>query len=210
MQNVLRFLSLALFVAYLFLAPIADSTAANNRAAGGDRASNHSAADRLSDEVRNPVRTAALMPGIEFLQRVDRGMVKEFEKAWQLAGNGTWGREAVVLVFRLEGGHYLGRSQGVTNEFKQFTFTWDPAAVAIVHTHPINCDPRPSHQDERVAEKFAVPIFTLSYGGMYVYNPTTRMTSKVVNGLNWLKLSTWQEIEAKVKRAIGERAEPLP
>ncbi|MFY9555660.1 MAG: hypothetical protein WAV20_13070 [Blastocatellia bacterium] len=145
------------------------------------------------------VRLSKIIAGIEFLGRIDKGLIEEFDKAWRVSGDGTTGREGVVLIFRTKGGSYRGVSQGFTSEYEKFTFNWKPNALAIVHTHPNNCDPKPSPQDERAAEKYDVPIFTITISGMYVYNPTTRMTGKVVNDLDWLKLSKWQEIGAKLK-----------
>ena len=144
-------------------------------------------------------RTGRVMAGFEFLSRIDKRIVKEFNKAWQVSGNGIYGREGVVLIFRMGEGNYTGRSQGFTNQYKEFTFRWNPATLAIVHTHPNSCNPKPSPQDERVAEKYDVPVFTITLRGMYVYNPATRVTSKVADGLDWLKLSKWQEASAGLK-----------
>jgi hypothetical protein len=76
-----------------------------------------------------------------------------------------------------------------TNEYKKCTFKWNAAAIAIVHTHPNGSDPKPAEQDRQVADKYDVPNFTLTLSGMYVYDPATKKTSKVLNGLDWLNLS---------------------
>jgi hypothetical protein len=113
-------------------------------------------------------------------------VTKEFDKAWRLAYDGLGYQEAVVLIFRTECGSYTGESPGFSNGYKKATFQWNPAALAIIHTHPNRCDPRPSEQDRRVADKYAVPIFTLTSSGMYMYDPAMKTTSKVLNGLAWL------------------------
>ena len=120
---------------------------------------------------------------------IDKEVTKELDKAWSISGVGTNGREGVVLIFRMQDGRYTGKSQGSSTERYKFTFKWNPAALAIVHTHPNNSDPRPSEQDRRVADKYGVPNFTITISGMYVYDPATKKTSKVLNGLDWLNLS---------------------
>ena len=102
----------------------------------------------------------------------------------------------------------MGRSQGISNEYHMFTFKWSFNAVAIVHTHPNGTDPRPGEQDKRVADKYCVPNFTLTRTGMYVYDPATKRTSKVFNGLDWLKLPTYPD---ELKGWLGsERRTLLP
>lgn len=134
--------------------------------------------------------------------------MKEFEKAWQVSRSGTNGREGLVLIFRMPDGSYTGRSQGSTGEYQAFTFNWISNAVAIVHTHPNGTSPRPSEQDLRVADKYDVPIFTITISGMYVYNPATKIISKVMDGLDWLNLSKWtKETARKLKISRTQIAE---
>jgi hypothetical protein len=134
-----------------------------------------------------------LMPANGKRTNIDQRLIKEFDKAWRASGGGTNGREGVVLIFRMADGSYTGRSQGFTNEYRKSTFKWNPAALAIVHTHPNSIDPRPAEQDKRVADKYGVPNFTITISGMYVYDPATKKTSKVLNGLDWLDLSTYPD-----------------
>jgi hypothetical protein len=131
-----------------------------------------------------------LMPANSTCNNIDN-VIKELDTAWRMSGDGANDREAVVLIFRMPDGSYTGRLQRFTNEFNELTFRWDPAAVAIVHTHPNSCSPRPSEQDRRVADKWGVPNYTITIKGMYVYDPATKKTSKVLNRLDWLNLSKW-------------------
>ena len=126
------------------------------------------------------------MPVARTCATINKSTVKELERAWHYSGNGTSGHEGVVLIFRMGDGSYLGKIQRYTSEYKCATFVWSPAAQAIVHTHPNGTDPEPSEQDKFIADKYGVPNFTISNKGMYVYKPLTKMTSKVLNDLEWL------------------------
>jgi len=120
---------------------------------------------------------------------IDRGVSRQFERAWRDSGNGTTGREIVILIFRMWNGRYTAKPQGYTNQYKCCTFKWNPSAIAIVHTHPNCCDPRPGERDKLVADKYGVPNFTLTSTGMYEYDPATRRTNKVLDGLDWMNPS---------------------
>jgi hypothetical protein len=145
-------------------------------------------------------RVGGVNPHFEFLTKIGEGLLNEFFKAWAVSGAGMNGREGVVLIFRMADGSYTGRSQGISNEYHRFTFKWRFNAVAIVHTHPNSSDPKPGEHDKRVADKYCVPNFTITLKGMYVYDPVTRTTSKVLNGLDWLKLSTYPD---ELGRGLG-------
>ena len=207
-----RFLRLAIltlvFAAFVPQAQTSRSTAAYDcRTDDSDAELNLDGAGTDNDVASTNASPGRVLAGFGFLRRIDKGVIEEFHNAWHVSGEGSNGREGVVLIFRRKDGSYTGRLQGFTNEYKKANFKWSPAALAIVHTHPNSCDPRPSPQDERVAEKYYVPIFTLTFSGMYVYNPATRMTSKVVDGLDWLDLSKWQETDAKLKGCAAQRLE---
>lgn len=143
---------------------------------------------------------ARISTDFEFLTNVDEGLLKEFEKAWRASGAGVNPYESVVLIFRQADGSFSGRSQGFSNEYHKFSFKWIFNALAIVHTHPDASDPKPGEQDKRVADKYCVPNFTITRRGMYVYDPATKKTSKVFNGLDWLKISTYPD---DLKRWLG-------
>jgi hypothetical protein len=126
------------------------------------------------------------------ITRVDKQMVQAFETAWRRSANGTNGLEGVILILRTLDGSHTGKDMGTTNERKQFTFKWDPATIAIVHTHPNSSDPKPQGEDLLVADKYQVPIFTITNRGMYVYDPGTKKIHKVVNNLDWLDASKFK------------------
>jgi hypothetical protein len=85
----------------------------------------------------------------------------------------------------------MARAGECMNEYLKFSFKWHPAAKAIVHTHPYNRDPMPTRRDEEVADKFRVPIFTITRQGVFMYDPATKKTSKVMDKLDWLDASAY-------------------
>lgn len=127
------------------------------------------------------------------LSTFDPGIVDEFRRAWSRAGAGTINSESVLLILRMANGGYSARSMGFSNEYRSFTFPWHPATVAIVHTHPNKSSARPLGQDLSVADKYCVPIFTITNRGMYVYDPATKTISMIREGLDWLDSSKWSE-----------------
>jgi hypothetical protein len=131
------------------------------------------------------------------ISKFNSEMVKEFGKIWRQSGNGSGQTEGVVLILRMADGTYSARSQGSTNEFKRFTFRWHPATIAIVHTHPNTSDPRPQLDDIKVADKYGVPVFTVTSQGMYVYDPSAKKISMVINGVDWLDARKLESAIAK-------------
>ena len=123
----------------------------------------------------------------------DQPIVDSFSKAWRRVGNGTLPEESVVLILRMANGGYSARDLGQTHEHKQFTFRWHPATIAIVHTHPNSSSPKPQDEDLAVANKYNVPIFTITSRGMYVYDPTTKKITRVMENLDWLEITKWKK-----------------
>ncbi|HET9533629.1 MAG TPA: hypothetical protein VFQ92_24985 [Blastocatellia bacterium] len=144
------------------------------------------------DTLRNELKTSPplLAPGARKpafdLSKIDDSVLESFKKAWRVSKAGTMGIEGVVLVFLNGDGSYYGESQGQTNQYKAFTFTWRPNAIAIVHNHPNTSDPRPHHEDIKLADRLKVPIITLTNRGMYMYDPGTKEITKVLDGVEWL------------------------
>lgn len=137
------------------------------------------------------------------ISTLDREMIDAFGLAWSRAGAGTESTEGVVLILRMANGGYSARSMGFSNQYKAFTFPWHPATIAIIHTHPNRSSARPEGEDLNVADRYGVPIFTITNRGMYVYDPATKRTSKVMDGMDWLDASKWP-----VRIAQGRRTDP--
>ncbi len=127
------------------------------------------------------------------LSGVDQNVVNGFETIWKRAGLGTRDVEALALIYRNADGSYRTEPLAQTNEFRKFSFKWNPTAIAIVHTHPNNRDPQPSDVDQQTSDKLGVPIFTLSIHGMYMYDPAAKKVSQIQDGLDWLKMNRWEQ-----------------
>lgn len=147
--------------------------------------------DLLANENREtkmlkPVRTLDL-------SKIDKEVVKQFQSAWHVSKGGTSNSEGVVLIYRLINGSYKAKFLGESNEFQRFTFTIDQAVVAIVHTHPNSCQSKPSVDDEAVANKYGLLMFTITSRGMFVYDPFTKKTTKIMDGIEWLDTAKWTD-----------------
>ena len=95
-------------------------------------------------------------------------------------------------------GSYSARLPNPTNEYKSFTFAWHPATIAIVHTHPNGSPPRPEDGDITAADRYKVPIFTLTMQGMFVYDPATRKITRILHGLLWREDAAWEKIHERL------------
>jgi hypothetical protein len=142
--------------------------------------------------------------GLRFLSEVDDDLISQFKKAWVVSKAGFDSSEGLVLIFLLKDGHYRGQALGSTNEYDQVSFKWNPATIAVVHTHPNSINARPSTIDRLAAEKLGIPIFTITNRGMYVYNPTTMKTTMVMDDLDWLEPSKWARWIAKHHTPVDE------
>lgn len=127
------------------------------------------------------------------LSRIDEAVIAEFQKAWRTAGGGLGKTEGVVLLYRKSNGSLIARLQSSTNEYAQFSFRWNSAIIGIVHTHPNAFDPKPYGEDRRVADRFGVPVCTITSRGMFVYDPDARTIRLVKAGLDWLEPSKWKQ-----------------
>src|SRR5215472_6696578 len=197
-------------VSLLILAPVAGAQTTASFEAGSHRAENSvtfcdlNRAISNADTVVTSTASSRVTLGLRLLNRVDDDMINQFKKAWAISKAGFDSCEGLVVVFLLQDGRYVGRSPGSTNEFEQVSFKWDPATIAIVHTHPNFISPRPSRIDQIAAEKLGIPVFTITHQGMFVYNPTTSQTTRVIDGLDWLEPSKWANWTAKHHTPVDE------
>ena len=130
------------------------------------------------------------------MSRFDGDAIRKFNEAWNSTGNGTTSRERVVLILKMIDGRYGSKLLSLTNDYKSCTFTWHPATIAIIHTHPNSSNPKPQQADIEIADRYKVLMFTITSRGMYLYDPSTRQTTKVQDDLEWLKPSSWEKLKA--------------
>jgi hypothetical protein len=108
-----------------------------------------------------------------------------------VAGGGVKEIEGVVLLYRRPDGTVTARSQGQTNQRRRFTFTWSSDVIAIVHTHPNSSFPHPEGADLEIADRFGIPVFTITNRGMYGYDPSAKKIAKVKDGMRWIDPAGW-------------------
>ncbi len=139
------------------------------------------------------------LSGLDFvLSTFDKSVVSKFREAWRRVGSGMLPSESVVLILRLPDGSYDTFMPKPTNEYKRFTFAWRPATIAVVHTHPNSGPATPEGCDLDLADKYKVPIFTITSRGMFVYDPATHKTTRVLEGIEWGNDGAWAQMHARL------------
>ena len=159
----------------------------------------------ISQGVSSLAQTKGLSYGEKtafIISKIDDSVAREFQKAWHLSRNGSDRFEALVLVYPTRGGSILARSQGKSAEHNRFDFGWSANIIAVMHTHPNGIDPKPAGDDLRLADRFGVPVFTMTQRGMYVYDPDTRKITMVQKGLEWLDLAMWNHKQQVAEKKI--------
>jgi hypothetical protein len=143
--------------------------------------------------------------GAKVLSLFDKDIVKGLNHAWQRVAGGSMAVEAVVLIVRNADGSCQAVLPNPTHEYRQLTFRWQPGTIAIAHTHPNHSDPRPQPDDIEIAERFHVPMFTLTISGMFLYDPATKTISKVHNGVDWLDDAKWARISPVMASQLANK-----
>ncbi|MEK6287164.1 MAG: hypothetical protein AABO57_15595 [Acidobacteriota bacterium] len=148
--------------------------------------------------VSSLARTKSEFYGEKTGLKINDAVIEEFGKAWRAAGAGRSKTEVVVLLYQNIDGSLVAKSLRPSNEYKQVTFKWDPAAIAVVHTHPNECDAEPQREDRQIADKSRIAVYTITSRGMYVYDPDTKKISMVHQGLDWLESAKWNHDRAVI------------
>ncbi len=180
-------------------APISDAQTSNS--VTGRENNRDDAAQIATDQNHAMRRSRASF----VVSRIDEQVVREFERAWDKSEHGIRLIEALVLIFRMPDGSIKAVPGGHTNEAYRFTFEWNQAIIAIVHTHPNKSNPEPQGPDLLIADKFGVPMFTITRGGMYLYDPITKKITKVQDGLDWLKPTSWARYSHLLSSEIASK-----
>lgn len=153
----------------------------------------HPNADAEDVEVDRVDRIRPPLGGVDFvISKFNEEIVAEFERSWNAVQHGSANIEKVVLILRTSTG-VQARAQKLTNEYKKCTFPWHPATLAVVHTHPNSSPAIPQPDDLAIADKYRVPMFTITRIGMFVYDPDTKKTTKVMDGIDWLDYRKWNK-----------------
>jgi len=188
----------------ILLVGVSSSVLASSRLAENsppDPRSDYSA-DEVAKAIRDLAEIAPTRKTADFaISKFNRDTVKEFANAWARSQNGSTPVEGVVLIYRMADGSYKAKSLASSNEYKSRTFRWHPGIIAIIHTHPNVSNPRPQADDIKSADKFGVPVFTITSSGMFVYDPFAKRIDKVKDGLDWLQPSQWLPSSASLKPA---------
>lgn len=142
------------------------------------------------------------------LARIDEHVVREFKQAWDRAKHGIVPEEAIVIIFLMRDGSIKAVQGRFTNESKRLGFMWNQAIYAIVHTHPNQCPPEPSSPDILFADRFHVPIFTITNRGMYLYDPETNMITTVHERLVWLEPKAWVRYSQAIHNSQADKTTP--
>jgi hypothetical protein len=139
-----------------------------------------------------PPLTRVLRAAEDLVSTFDANLIGEFQMSWKSVHNGKSSWESVILILRTVNG-FQARRLKMTFEHRKATFPWHPAIVAVIHTHPNDCPAKPQPDDIALAHRHKIFMFTLTDRGMFVYNPATRQTTKVVDGLQWLNPKAWEQ-----------------
>lgn len=104
--------------------------------------------------------------------------------------------EVAAWIIRKEEGYGRWDWPACNKRSKQIWCRTKPyAAVAIVHTHPANMDPRPSSADTLLSRKINTVIYTISRKGIWKVQPDGLVTCEA--GPEWYKDVDQQIVPSK-------------
>ena len=144
---------------------------------------------------------AAATKGAFDVAKIDRAVVARFREAWASAGLGNKNIEVVILIRRNRDGSYRADVDNTDKRHRSARFAWSPSIIAVFHTHPNRASKKPSAADRKLADRFRVPIYTLTSRGLWAYDPAIKKTSLIIKGLRWLSSNIWKE---KIAGANGK------
>lgn len=130
--------------------------------------------------------------------KIDRAVVAQFREAWASAGLGNKNIEVVILIRRNRDGSYRADVDNSDKPHRSAHFAWSSSIIAVFHTHPNRASEKPSAADRKIADRFRVPIYTLTSRGIWAYDPAIRKTSLIIEGLRWLSSQIWEERIAEI------------
>jgi hypothetical protein len=114
----------------------------------------------------------------------DSRVIQAMTQAWMGSSNGRSNTEAgFVLTGSPENFQIVALPR--TNQDARITFRLPENTFAIFHTHPTVKDPKPSTQDQRLANSRQITMFVGSSTGLYQYNPGGT-NNLLAENLDWL------------------------
>ena len=107
-----------------------------------------------------PARADAFLHAsfVRLLESAGRGLTPTEEAAWLVAVPGGRGELVPWPRSARRRGHSWGSRPPV-------------GAVALLHTHPADGNPRPSERDRRAARLLGLPVYTISVWGVFRADP---------------------------------------
>ena len=114
-------------------------------------------------------------------------VITALKSIWTQSAFGVLNVEA---TFRLDGSASDYRIVVVpsTNQFmRQVVPVVSGITFAVFHVHPMRGQPDPSQTDKNVADTYQLKIYTIHVRGLYEYDPVTKQTTKLRDGVDWMK-----------------------
>lgn len=131
------------------------------------------------------------LTGVQVLQKgleCDLDVIKASERAWMSSQNGTARFESGFAVTQQQGGPMSIVKLPHTNEEDRITFTVPRFSIAIFHTHRNVRAAPPSPADITLADKYSIPVYTLTNRGLWKYPPGGPKPTKPLRpNQDWLK-----------------------
>jgi hypothetical protein len=120
----------------------------------------------------------------------DPQIVAAIRKIWVQSALGKYGIES---SFRLDGGQppfKVVLTPGTHQYRSQAISVIAGVTFAIFHVHTTRAEPYPSPADRAIADRHKVRVYTIHTDGLYEYDPITRKTVKVRDGIGWMTRSS--------------------
>jgi len=116
----------------------------------------------------------------------DPAVIKAMKNAWSQSSNGTTGVEGTFVLVGTPD-NFTVVPMPPTNEQMKQSFILPAGAFAIYHVHPNKGDPTPSPADIALADGHDLSMNTISSRGLFEYDPETKTTTQLTQGLDWTK-----------------------
>jgi hypothetical protein len=99
------------------------------------------------------------------------------------------GRHRIESAFRLDRTHTAWRVVPIppTNEVRKHNaLIILGVTFALFHVHTSLAEPEPSPADRAISERYMLRMFTIHSRGLYEYDPSTKKTTQLREGIEWM------------------------